>query len=505
MSNCAHPLTLEQAIPKRGDIFADEESDASTFEYDEGHSGRFALPKCCDGRASVSVDYVLAQSDPDAYIAGQLTLPPPVACRPSYASTSTNVSSGTDNQMPFTSNRRIEYVDNMVMFSPGIGTLHEGTVNHPRNVPAFERIAYYSRIMQCIPFTHLHLGTHIDQPQVIINATRKRLLRYGIRTVTRSGEKLINDDSILKVYIPQERRNEQSKQGIGIFHVHGRALDVLQGYLSDLDIIDTPLKTSYRRLLEHVCFPVQKTENPDNSNIRYSDAMPDANEETPNPYEFSSSTKDNNRHLTIMAYSRSSLELKGALYQFISAACRNHRLSRSDIERRLRERVTVVTIGCACTHFPDGPAYIHASTYEDGLVKSCGVSKVYRSGEAGKDAIFLHCHFPFNRQSYDAHNFAVCVCPLLAIVLACNNANSFRNIWEMGRAGTLTIPMDVESVIKAIVMLTGGLDWFWDKASALMGTDRDEDLPKKEEAISIVAQAAGRGYAERMIELFGLR
>lgn len=502
----AHPLTIEQAKPKRVHFSADVQSDASTFEYDEGHSGRYSVPQCCDGRASISVHYVLAQSDPNAYIVRHLTLPPPAACRISYSSAPTVDSALTNNHSASTSNCRTDDYNNIVMFSPGINTLHEGNVNHPRNLPAFERIVFYSRVMQCVPFTHLHLGTHIDQPEFIINATHRRLLRYGIRAVTRSSKKIMRDDSALKIYALKELRHEQTQQRTGIFHLHGRGLDVLQGCLSGLDVVDTPLKAAYRRLLEHACFPTQKTQNTDDVNNRCSDTMLDAKKKLTAPHSFSSSsTTANHRHFTIMAYSRSSIELKAALYQFISSTCQTHRISRSAVERRLRERLTVVTIGCACTRFPDGPAYIHASTYEDGLVKSFGVSKNHRSTEAGKDAIFLHCHFPFNRESQDTHNFSVCVCPLLAIVLACNRTNSFRTVWEMAHGGKLAMPRDVENVVKAIVVLTGGLEWLWDKDSALMSMDRDKDLPTKKEAISIVARAVGKGYAVRMIELFGLR
>ena len=276
------------------------------YNYDEGHAGRFSVPNTPGG--SVSFDDIISRPDAVSYILEQLTFYPNAGSPRSTAE--------------------------LIAFVPGLNTLHQP---FPGTTSTVERLIHYSKVMN-LPMAQIHLGTALDQGDVIIKpqsaASLLPLLEPRLNSLPRFLRPSIGEDGSIV---------------FGNFTVDG-----LQVALSYPNLIDIPIKQSIRKLLS------------------------------------------SKKPVTILAYSRGSLEVEAALRQYIQE---------NDISfEELRGQVTVLSIGNACRNWPDGPAYLHLSTRTDPLTRSRGVYADRPQG-SGRDAVFIECDSPFHPESFDNHNF----------------------------------------------------------------------------------------------------
>ena len=193
--------------------------------------------------------------------------------------------------------------------------------------------------------------------------------------------------------------------------------------------------------------------------------------------------------LVLMPYSRSTAEVSGAMRrykaEFVSAYMEEHGAAVagdavSAVEGLLRETVVVVSVGNVDRNWPDGPAYVHlaaVSDREDGgtdpLVQARGVSAAAPEG-AGADAVFVNTDGVFS--GFDVHNFGAVGAPTLRLVMEMNGCETFREVWEKGRAGPLQLPAFDD--VTAAVVLAGGTEWLWNSGTAYDGVT----LPSRADA-----------------------
>lgn len=456
--------------PVANAIHGDAMAVVETFNYDEGHAGRYAVPGADGEGGSISSGYVHGQADALEYVREHLLY-----------------------RAPFDQSRDGDGGPQGLCFiSPGLNTPLQPGV---RDIPAPKRTRFYVAVLQCVSMAQLHLGSSLDQPEVcvvtkgpfrvhvLLRQLRKIFDRFSGDDDDDGGEEGSEDghshhhelkDYIDNVYDASTKSDASHDQDVahsgnllstegdttdvagfvptvrsdGNIVFSSRLIDVIQAGLSEYNFVDTPLKQAYRFLLSQ-----------------------------PEP-------------LTLIAYSRSSMEVKAAIKKFISAQ-RNTDTCRE----RLLANVTVVTIGAACRFFPDGPAYLHVSSSNDKLVALRGVSSARPRG-AGANSVFLHCKTPFAKNAADHHNMAVAAAPLLAIALAHNGVASLRALWQLGMKGELKLPGNVDSLVCALIVLTDGMQMMFNKEKALHGIPPDR-LPNLHDARSLLQNALGSDFVER--------
>lgn len=337
-----------------------------------------------------------------------------------------------------------------VIYSPGLNTIHQ---KYKDEMTSPKRLSHYCKVLQCIPLCQLHIGTAMDQPDICINATKYSALRLSLAL----SSKVIPSNDEIDGYIP----TIDDKNNL-IWPV--RSVDIIQAGMSEYNMIDTNIKMAFRQLL-----------------IRC--------------------IRENTRPLTFVVYSRASMELLAALKLVIKTFLKRHRYTEEQLTQKLREKITIVTVGVACTGFPDGPAYIHVSSYGDKIVSLRGVSQQHPD-KGGQDAIYLHCNAPYAKDVKDHHNFSAATSQLLSIAFAMNKVDSFRKLWELGQTNSIKLPEDRDLVVRAVLVLTVALNWLWDKEEALQDINEDEVFPSRDEAVEIVKDAVGEDYVNSLTSIF---
>lgn len=389
----------------------DTSVEALTFNFDEGHSGRFTIPAAADVGASLPFDYVYTTPDPAAYIRTHLSFQPPLPPDPSAP---------------------------QIFFAPGLNTLHqpaEGETSTPH------RLAHYVRVLLYLPMAQIHIGTQMDQGDAELDASSSPFLRRLLKIVSpllpERGRPIVDGKHIL--WKPT-------------------MLDAMQAALSQFNVIDTPLKQCFRKLLD---------------NTRGPHAQP----------------------VTFVVFSRAAIELMAALHKHVEKSDKLDE-SKMEMKERLRKFVTVLTIGVPCNNFPDGPAYIHLSSWTDPLTKVIGVNPKRTSG-AGKDAVFLTCDSPWNEKASDNHNFGAVTAQYLTIVMRANAVRSLRTLWELGQGKGIIIPENATELIKALIVLTRSKEWLFIPEEAMEGLSEDA-FPNDEEAATLLAEGLGREFVHQV-------
>lgn len=328
--------------------------------------------------------------------------------------------------------------DPFVMFIPGLNTPHEPV---PTTRCTVERIQHAANIL-CIPMAQIHIGTSFDQGDAPIRCRRAPLLRFLLER------------------IPEQVRPVPDPDEEDTFLIKADQLDTIQVALSMFNVIDTPIKKSVTALL---------------ATTEVDDAPP----------------------FVVVAYSRGSVETAAALKKYVSEAPGQ----RDEIEKRLRDRVTIVTVGSASHDYPDGPAYVHLSAWNDPLAKSLGVSARHNSDKGGKDCVFLNCDAPYNKDAFDNHNFDAITSQFLAVVMAKSGATGLRDLWEKARSGKMVVPDEIERVVCAMIVLTKGTDWLWNKEEAWKDV-ADGVLPSLPDAVKLLTEKVGVDFVDRVARNF---
>lgn len=326
----------------------------------------------------------------------------------------------------------------IVIFSPGLNTFHAPSPSHQHRT-SVERVIHYVSVLGSHPMAQIHTGTSSDQPTIVTNASRAPLLRF-----------LLN-------FLPGPARPEQNDQNQLLWSP--QTIDAMQTTLSYINYWDTPLKSAFVKLLETSKLP---------------DAPP----------------------FVLMVYSRASVECDAALRKHVEESRKTE--SKLQIERRLRERVTIVTVGSASSTFVDGPAYLHLAAWTDSLATSLGVTAKHNAHRAGKDAVFLNCNTPYNDKAFDNHNFSSSTSQFLSLVLHKNNARGYRDLWEKARAGEMKIHDNVDELCRAVITVTNGTDYLWNPEDAWDGVDKSI-LPDLETAKVLLREQMGDEYIDRLL------
>lgn len=326
----------------------------------------------------------------------------------------------------------------LVFFVPGMNTLHEPASGE---TTAIDRIEHYVRVLGSVHMAQIHVGTSFDQGDAIIHAARAPLLLA-----------LLSGGMLPGSALPSEVGDQE-----GDLVFRGRQIDNVQVALSEHNAIDTPVKKSIRQLLA-------------------------TTEEALAP------------GFVLMVYSRGAIECEAALKRYKDEAGGTE----AEIEERLRERVTVVTVGSASHDFPDGPAYVHLAAWSDPLSSERGVTGRNRAEKGGKDAVFLNCPSPYHEDAFDNHNFGALTAQFLSLVLAKSGAKGLRELWEMGNEGRMVVPDDTDRVLRAMIMMTRGFEWLWSTGEAWKNIPMGA-LPTADDAEGILRREIGDEFVEMVL------
>lgn len=350
----------------------------------------------------------------------------------------------------------LETSNECVIFVQGLRTASQPEEKVPGMI-ASKRIECYSDTLFGTRIAQVHTGTNLDQPNAKVNVNDTLALR-GLSLLCGAAG------------IDQGSADED-----GNILVPPTALDIGQAVLSGRSVFDTPMKKTMRSLLRL------------------------ASREKP---------------LVLMVYSRGSIECNAALKEFIDEI--------GDKEKafhHLRDGVTVVTLGTPTGGWPDGPAYIHVSSWEDVL------SRIYcnanRNGSAGADAVFLHNHSPYP-DSFDSHNFQGGTSQFLSVIMMMNKVSTFKELWEVGQSsaegngrvdrsmsqglsvfesllnnlklccgmrpsevggGNIVMPHNINELVDAMISITDGQKYLWNPEKSIAMA---RQLPSKEDAVKIL-------------------
>lgn len=329
--------------------------------------------------------------------------------------------------------------DELIVFVPGLNTLHEPEEGESTTV---ERLKHYVNVLN-VPISQLHIGTSFDQGDVHVDSSRAPMLNA-----------LLSTGSFLPGSVQPNKENK------GELIWDARQIDRLQVGLSQQNAIDTPIKEQMRALLETT-------------------AKPDGPE------------------FVLMVYSRGAMEAEAALRKHVEES----RGKDEEIQKRLRDRVTVVTVGSATHDFPDGPKYIHLSAWTDPLTSVSGVSPKINTEGAGKDALFVNCNSPYNETSFDNHNFGAVTSQYLACMMKANEVKTLAELWEKGNKGEVVQPGD--DILRAMIQMTKGWNWLWNTESAWKDIPMGA-LPSTNDAFEKLKAEYGEGFARRLADTFGM-
>lgn len=356
----------------------------------------------------------------------------------------------------------VDKQDDCVVFVNGMRTAQQ-----PGKVPGVmssKRVQFYSDTLLGIKMAHVHTATNLDQPPGKINVKNTVALNVFTAAMKFIGVSPLAPNENGDIEVPQTM------------------LDMLQASLSVAGAMDTPIKSTLRQLIKL------------------------ANE---------------NNKLTLMVYSRGSTECNGAIREVLENSP-----DKEGCKRRMEKGLTVMTIGASAKSWPDGPRYIHLSSWDDAVARVfCNAN---RNTFAGQNAVFLHYNSPYPK-TFDSHNFQAGTSQFLAVVMLKNKLKTLREIWELGQHGTsntrmnqkgsnsaplnaveyglglakqfigfnpspvggggvIEIPENIDELVDAMISLTNATDYLWDETS-LEGM---RPLPSKEFAVTILSNEIGK-------------
>lgn len=444
------------------------------FNYDEGHAGRFSVPDTKG--ASVAFDWVMRRPEPSQYILKYLTFRDGTITASATATATTAATTAAATATTFTTEgKKAEVADGakeaddakyakeaedaddaddakdeeggseeLAVFIPGLNTLHEEKEGETSTV---QRLKHYIKVTNK-PMSQLHIGTSFDQGNVGIKPGPGKLIQA------------IFDNPLIPDSLKFTRQGESLEW-------NARQIDSLQAALSKVNLIETPIKTSIKGLLDNA---------------------------------FTSS--ENLEPVTIIAYSRGTIEVEAALKTFIEKKIEEG-MKLEKVEERLRERVTIVTIGSATADFPSGPAYLHVAAWTDPLASTSGVMRGHNDSEekAGKDAVFLNCSSPYNSEAFDNHNYGAVTSQFISVILSLNNVDHFRDLWNLGFSNKLIVPDDVDDLTNAVIQLSRGYEWLWTPEAAWKDVQFGA-LPSNEDAENLLTKRLGNAYVNHMKKTF---
>lgn len=331
-----------------------------------------------------------------------------------------------------------------IIFMPGLNTLHEPK---PGETTTEQRLEYYIRVLRYPKMAQLHPGTSLDQGDVRVSAKWAVALRVTL--------------SALSAVLPDTF--EPKVDGDDVIW-SARQLDFIQTGLSSFNLIDTPLKQRLRDLLKRCC-------SPDGESV------------------------------VLVGYSRSTVDIRSAVQDYIKEQ-KEAGIDEDEVQRKLRDRVTVVTVGSATAGYPDGPAYLHLAAFEDPLSSTSGVTSKHNTNRAGKDAVFVNCASPFAGGVFDAHNFGALTSQYLSVVMAANGATGLRDLWEKVQQNGMQVPTNEDELLRAMIVCTDGTQWLWSPEEAWKGVSADA-LPDPDSAEAILRKGFGDAFADALIRDFG--
>ena len=377
--------------------------------FDEGFCGHFSIPGDPQG-AAVYFEDVLLSPDPFEVIESSLLFTPDA--------------------------REDIAVDEVVIFSPGLNTMHAPDPELPDETTTPQRLQHYVNVLG-VSMSQMHMGTDFDQGEAVLQLTDDAFIAllqaqvcvleaYGIMPVFTESSIVFSD----------------------------RQRDYVETVLSSFGYVTPLLQRHFVQMLE-------------------------LNEAQKKP-------------LVMLPYSRSSTELSGALKTYIEGYIARHvsmdaAVARSEVEELLRDTLVVMGFGNTDRNWPDGPLYIFMSAISgreeggtDQLTAATGVTELAPAG-AGRDSVFIHHDGVFSE--FDAHNFGASGAAALRLVMKMNGVNSFRGLYEAAASGMeLRIPTYEETA--ASVVLTGGAEWVWNPPAAYDGVV----LPTVEAAQALVGE-----------------
>ncbi|MEL6602050.1 MAG: hypothetical protein AAFP20_02355 [Cyanobacteria bacterium J06614_10] len=320
-----------------------------------------------------------------------------------------------------------------ILFMPGLNTLHKVKPGWEQETTTPQRLREQYQPVLGMQMAQMHLGTDMDQGEAVvpINSEAQSFLESQRSQLDAAG-------------IMPRFENSQAIFG-------PRQRDRIESILSQYGFARPLFREHMVRLLK-------------------------ANETAQQP-------------MVCLAYSRASTEICQALHDYIAATVQQRGESdKAEVERFLRDHLTVLTIGNAIRTWPDGPAYIHFSAQSDRseggtdpLTSQLGVHAGAPAG-AGQDAIFLHTDGIFS--GFDAHNFGAVGAATLRLIMDMNHLTKYRTLWERGRSETLNIPNYDQ--IAAKIVLTNGQKWIWKNETAWKGVQ----LPYEEDARQLLASGS---------------
>jgi hypothetical protein len=327
-----------------------------------------------------------------------------------------------------------QHPDEVIVILPGLNTLHEPE-GRARTAPM--RVSHYRNLLGGTGMAHLHTGTQMDQGDI------------GVFPVPDDLADWLQENDL----IPESGIRRLADEG---WTVDARNRDGIQCALSSRNLIDTPIKDSLNQLF---------------------DAAVSAVEDDTQPY------------LVVMAYSRASAETAAALRRWKKKAVLTRSSNKTEVEEILRKAVTVVTLGACSNWFPDGPAYIHISMFEDSLTAKMGVHSEKQKG-GGRDAVYLTANSPYSTAGSDAHNSGACILQYLNVMMRSNGAKTLREVYAMGSAGALRVPENLSELHRAMIVATKGYEWLWTAEKAFVDV---KALPSEDEARRTLDKAYGPG------------
>lgn len=330
------------------------------------------------------------------------------------------------------------------IFMPGLNTLHEPK---PGETTTEQRLEYYVRVLRSPTMAQLHPGTSLDQGDVRLSAKRAVALRLAV--------------SALSAVVPDTF--EPKIDGDDVIW-SARQLDFIQTGLSSFNLIDTPLKQRLRDLLKRSCAP-------------------------------------DGESVVLVGYSRSSVDIRSAVQDYIRQQ-KADGVEEDLVQRTLRDRVTVVTVGSATAGYPDGPAYVHLAAFEDPLASASGVTSKHNANRAGKDAVFLNFTSPFARGAFDSHNFGALSSQYLSVAMAANGATGLRDLWEKVQQNGKKVPPNEDELLRAMIVCTDGTQWLWSPEEAWKGVSVDA-LPDPDRAEAVLREGFGDAFVDALIRDFG--
>eukprot|EP00177_Eucheuma_denticulatum_P000352 GFKZ01000604.1.p1 GENE.GFKZ01000604.1~~GFKZ01000604.1.p1 ORF type:complete len:459 (+),score=70.60 GFKZ01000604.1:445-1821(+) len=328
----------------------------------------------------------------------------------------------------------------LVIMSPGLNTVHQP---RPGELPSTARMIHYTNILMSYPMAQIHTGSSRDQPAVVVDASKAPLLRALAPRLPERARPTVLDGGALK-WEPD-------------------VLDAMQVALSAVGHWEPPVKVSMGGMLE-------------------------------------TSRKEGASPFVLVVYSRASVECDSALRKHVKESLERGE-EREEVERRLRERVTVVTVGSASNGFVDGPRYLHLAAWNDGLSAGMGVNAKNNVDGAGREAVFLNCDTPWNAEAFDNHNFSSSTSQYLSVVMAASGATGYADLWDKARRGEMVVPEGVNEIVNAMIVVTKGAEYLWDPEAAWKGVDRSV-FPDRTQALRLLREKMGEQFAERLLKSF---